>query len=142
MLLLLLLHFLRLLLLLLLLMLVLLHLFLVLLVLVLLVLLLLVLVLVLVLVPRVVVVLNCTCRCENGSWFNHVLEWWEAAKADPEHVMFLCYENMLAEPQEHIQKIAEFMGLECTPEILAKARSVMARNALVPLQFPFTAYPY
>lgn len=59
-------------------------------------------------------------KCENGSWFNHVLEWWEAAQADPEHVMFLCYEDMLADPQAHIQKIADFTGIDCTPEILAK----------------------
>ena len=72
---------------------------------------------------------DCASRCENGSWFNHVLEWWEAAKADPEHVMFLCYEQMLADPRAHIQKIADFIGVDCTPEILAKASRVTTRNA-------------
>lgn len=64
-------------------------------------------------------------RCENGSWFNHVLEWWEAAKADPEHVMFLQYESMLENPEEHIRMIAEFAGIEHTPEIIAKVRSLV-----------------
>lgn len=60
-------------------------------------------------------------RCENGLWFDHVLEWWAAAKADPEHVLFLHYEDMVADPQKNIQRIADFSGIKCTPEILAKA---------------------
>ncbi|CAN0439020.1 unnamed protein product, partial [Laminaria digitata] len=59
----------------------------------------------------------------NGSWFNHVLEWWEAAQADPEHVLFLTYEQMLADPQEQIRKIAGFASINCTEETLAKART-------------------
>lgn len=49
-----------------------------------------------------------------------MLEWWEAAKADPEHVLFLHYEAMIKNPEEHIRKIAEFAGIEHTPEIIAK----------------------
>lgn len=62
-------------------------------------------------------------RCMSGSWFNHVLEWWEAANADPEHVLFLHYEAMVAEPEAHIRKIAEFAGIEHTPEIISKVKS-------------------
>lgn len=62
-------------------------------------------------------------RCENGSWFDHVLEWYEASKADPEHVMFLRYEDMLADPAAHIKKIADFVGIETTPEIIEKVRA-------------------
>ncbi|CAN0122078.1 unnamed protein product [Scytosiphon promiscuus] len=73
-------------------------------------------------------------RQVNGSWFDHVLEWWEAANADPEHVLFLHYEAMLAEPEEHIKKIAEFAGIEHTPETIAKtvdssSFSAMKRNS-------------
>ena len=60
-------------------------------------------------------------RQVNGPWFDHVLEWWEAANADPDHILFLQYEAMLAEPAEHIRKIADFAGIEYTPEIIAKA---------------------
>lgn len=59
-------------------------------------------------------------RCHNGSWFNHVLEWWEAAKADPEHILFLQYESMLDDPEQNIRKIADFAGIEHTPDIIAK----------------------
>ncbi|CAM9126316.1 unnamed protein product [Hapterophycus canaliculatus] len=60
-------------------------------------------------------------RQVNGSWFDHVLEWWEAANADPGHIMFLHYEAMLANPEEHVRKIAEFAGIEHTQETLDKA---------------------
>lgn len=53
-------------------------------------------------------------------WFNHILEWWEAANADPEHVLFIKYESMLAAPEEHIRKIADFVGINHTPEIIEK----------------------
>eukprot|EP00904_Undaria_pinnatifida_P003266 jgi/Undpi1/12940/HiC_scaffold_7.g02606.m1 len=59
-------------------------------------------------------------RCNNGSWFNHVLEWWGAANADPEHVLFLRYEDMLADPEDHIRRIADFAGISYTTETLAK----------------------
>lgn len=59
-------------------------------------------------------------RCENGSWFNHVLEWWQAAQADPEHVLFLHYEQMVADIEGNIRKIADFAGIDHTPEIIAK----------------------
>ena len=68
----------------------------------------------------------CTCKCSNGSWFKHVFEWWDAAKADPEHVLLLTYEQMLANPEEQIQKIADFAGIPCKAEILAKASAVFS----------------
>lgn len=51
-----------------------------------------------------------------------MLEWYEASKADPEHVMFLRYEDMLADPAAHIKKIADFVDIETTPEIIEKVR--------------------
>lgn len=70
-------------------------------------------------------------KCENGSWFDHVLEWYEASKADPEHVMFLRYEDVLAEPLTHIEKIAKFVGIEATPEIIEKVREGAGCSAAV-----------
>eukprot|EP00904_Undaria_pinnatifida_P003263 jgi/Undpi1/12938/HiC_scaffold_7.g02604.m1 len=69
-------------------------------------------------------------RCENGLWFDHVLEWWAAAKADPEHVLFLHYEDMVADPQKNIQRIADFSGIKCTPEILAKTVAASTLSAM------------
>jgi len=51
-----------------------------------------------------------------------VLEWWEAAQADPEHVLFLRYEDIMKNPRENIKKIADFAGIEYTPEIIEKVR--------------------
>ncbi|CAM9840149.1 unnamed protein product [Ascophyllum nodosum] len=75
-------------------------------------------------------------RCENGSWFNHVLEWWEAANADPEHILFIKYESMLAAPEEHIRKIANFAGIYHTPEIIAKTAAASSFNAMKKNQKP------
>lgn len=71
------------------------------------------------------------CRCENGSWFDHVLEWWEAANADPEHVLFLTYEGMLAEPEKNFRKIADFADIPHTPEIIAKVTTVTSRSSTI-----------
>lgn len=51
-----------------------------------------------------------------------MLEWWEAAQADPEHVLFLHYEDMLKDPEGNIRKIAQFAGIEHTDETIAKVR--------------------
>ncbi|CAM9759274.1 unnamed protein product, partial [Discosporangium mesarthrocarpum] len=59
-------------------------------------------------------------RVETNSWFDHVLDWWKAAEADPDHVLFLCYEDVLKNKKECIAKLAAFMGIECNEEILEK----------------------
>mmetsp|Transcript_22530 Transcript_22530/g.29484 ORF Transcript_22530/g.29484 Transcript_22530/m.29484 type:complete len:319 (+) Transcript_22530:78-1034(+) len=57
--------------------------------------------------------------CENGSWFTHVLEWWEESKTNP-NVLFLKYEDMIADPTASISKIAEFCSLDSSPEVISK----------------------
>ncbi|CAN0059913.1 unnamed protein product, partial [Choristocarpus tenellus] len=59
-------------------------------------------------------------RAENSSWFDHVLEWYEASKVDPEHVLFLCYEDMLANPSASVGKIADFVGIAYDDQLLEK----------------------
>lgn len=66
-------------------------------------------------------------RCYGGSWFNHVLEWWEAAQADPDHILFLRYEDMLKTPEENIRKIADFAGIPHTPDIISKVWDIYER---------------
>lgn len=51
-----------------------------------------------------------------------MLEWWEAAKADPDHVLFLHYEAIVSDPEAHIRKIADFAGIEHTDKTIAKVR--------------------
>ncbi|CAM9608160.1 unnamed protein product [Ectocarpus sp. 4 AP-2014] len=75
----------------------------------------------------------------NGPWFDHVLEEWEAANADPEHILFLHYEAMLEKPQEHIRKIADFVGIKHTPDILAKTAAASSLSFMK--QNPRPTYP-
>eukprot|EP00904_Undaria_pinnatifida_P001158 jgi/Undpi1/11042/HiC_scaffold_30.g13342.m2 len=69
-------------------------------------------------------------RCENGSWFDHVLEWYEASKADPEHIMFLRYEDLLADAPAGVKKIADFVGIDTTPEIIEKVVAASSISAM------------
>lgn len=39
--------------------------------------------------------------------------------------MFLRYEDMLADPAAHIKQIADFVGIETTPEIIEKVGHVV-----------------
>jgi hypothetical protein len=61
---------------------------------------------------------------ECGSYFDWTLTWWEHRNDDNVHVVL--YEDMKANPEEEIRKIAAFMGkkywdrLKANPEILGK----------------------
>jgi len=56
-------------------------------------------------------------KCENGSWFKHVLDWFNASKSNPK-ILFLHYEQMMDDPAVAITQIAEFIGIPLTPELL------------------------
>lgn len=43
-----------------------------------------------------------------------------------EHVLFLTYEQLLANPQVQIRTMADFAGIHCTAEILAKASALLS----------------
>uniref|UniRef100_A0A6V1XC27 Sulfotransferase domain-containing protein n=1 Tax=Heterosigma akashiwo TaxID=2829 RepID=A0A6V1XC27_HETAK len=57
--------------------------------------------------------------CENGSWFSHVLDWWAESQRNP-NVLFLKYEDMLADPAAAVARIAEFCALDASPAAVAK----------------------
>jgi len=58
-------------------------------------------------------------KCENGSWFKHVLDWYKESLVN-NNVLFLKYEDMTADPVAHIRKIAKFLDLDCSPEVIQK----------------------
>jgi len=58
-------------------------------------------------------------NCENGSWFKHVLDWYNESKQNP-NVLFLKYEDMTADPPGAIKKIADFLEMDYTPELIQK----------------------
>eukprot|EP00602_Paraphysomonas_sp_CaronLab_P005943 CAMPEP_0185035076 /NCGR_PEP_ID=MMETSP1103-20130426/25776_1 /TAXON_ID=36769 /ORGANISM="Paraphysomonas bandaiensis, Strain Caron Lab Isolate" /LENGTH=308 /DNA_ID=CAMNT_0027571991 /DNA_START=1 /DNA_END=927 /DNA_ORIENTATION=+ len=55
---------------------------------------------------------------ENGSWFTHVKEWYNAYLEDPDNILFLQYENMFQNPTGAIKSIADFVGIEISPREL------------------------
>ena len=52
-----------------------------------------------------------------GSWFDHVLKWWEH-KDDRANVLYLKYEDLKKEPREVVTAIAMFMGYDLQPEVI------------------------
>eukprot|EP00924_Labyrinthula_sp_SR-Ha-C_P002477 snap_masked-scaffold_16-processed-gene-5.50-mRNA-1 protein AED:1.00 eAED:1.00 QI:0/-1/0/0/-1/1/1/0/306 len=51
-----------------------------------------------------------------GLPIDHIVSYIEAAKKNPENILFLFYEDMKEKPRENIEKIARFMGLGKLPE--------------------------
>ncbi|KAJ4956902.1 hypothetical protein NE237_013685 [Protea cynaroides] len=45
-----------------------------------------------------------------GPFWDHVLGYWKGSSERPQNVLFLNYDEMLAEPALHLKKMAEFMG--------------------------------
>lgn len=60
-------------------------------------------------------------NAENGSWFKHVVEWYKHAVANPTRCLFLTYENMHADPHAATRKIADFVGVRPTADLIEKA---------------------
>jgi hypothetical protein len=51
---------------------------------------------------------------EGGSWFEHVKSWWRHRKDS--NVLFLRYEDLIANLETCVRKIIAFCGLEVAPE--------------------------
>ncbi|XP_074163216.1 sulfotransferase 1A1-like isoform X2 [Sminthopsis crassicaudata] len=51
-----------------------------------------------------------------GSWYQHVVEWWELSKRHP--VLYLFFEDVKKDPKKEIQKITEFMGRPLPEDVI------------------------
>lgn len=51
-----------------------------------------------------------------GPYWDHVLGYWRAHLARPEHVLFLRYEEIQRDPVTHVRRLAEFVGLPFSTE--------------------------
>jgi Sulfotransferase domain len=50
-------------------------------------------------------------RVPNGSWFDHVLAWWERCSQDPSRMLFLKYEDMVADRAAAVRTAAAFLNI-------------------------------
>jgi len=55
--------------------------------------------------------LFCAGLSPFGPYWDHVLGYWRAHRADPKKVLFFRYEEMQRDPAAHVRRLAEFVGL-------------------------------
>jgi hypothetical protein len=55
---------------------------------------------------------------ENGSWFDHVLEWEDECRRHPETHLFLKYEDICEDTPGIILKLADFLEIPIDDKIL------------------------
>ncbi|MFS7993533.1 putative aromatic desulfoglucosinolate sulfotransferase [Helianthus anomalus] len=48
---------------------------------------------------------------EYGPYWDHVLGFWKAALESPDNILFFKYEEIKRDPEAHVKKLAEFMGV-------------------------------
>ncbi|KAF2620867.1 hypothetical protein F2Q68_00040753 [Brassica cretica] len=51
-----------------------------------------------------------------GPFWEHVLSYWRGSLEDPEHVLFMRYEELKSEPSTQVKRLAEFLGCPFTKE--------------------------
>lgn len=55
---------------------------------------------------------------QRGSWFDHVLSWWE--QRDLDNLLFLRYEDMKRNFAGELDKITAFLGYNLAPEVISQ----------------------
>ncbi|KAK9057434.1 hypothetical protein SSX86_022269 [Deinandra increscens subsp. villosa] len=53
----------------------------------------------------------CEGVVEYGPYWDHVLGFWEACLKSPDKILFFKYEEIKRDPEAHVKKLAEFMGV-------------------------------
>eukprot|EP00656_Telonema_subtile_P021105 TRINITY_DN22147_c0_g1_i1.p1 TRINITY_DN22147_c0_g1~~TRINITY_DN22147_c0_g1_i1.p1 ORF type:complete len:240 (+),score=72.46 TRINITY_DN22147_c0_g1_i1:297-1016(+) len=57
---------------------------------------------------------------EHGTWFAWISGWKAEHAANPEQVLWVRYEDLKADPELHIRRVAQFIGVEVTDDLMAK----------------------
>lgn len=71
----------------------------------------------------------------SRTYFQHLKSWW--ARRNDADVLFLVYEEMLADPAAAIQQIASFMGIDLDAELLALTLRHTSREFMLQHQDKF-----
>ncbi|KAG8430751.1 hypothetical protein GDO86_020050 [Hymenochirus boettgeri] len=53
-----------------------------------------------------------------GSWFDHVINWWEAK--DKHQILYMFYEDMKEDPKREIYKVMKYLGKKLPGEVVEK----------------------
>ena len=70
---------------------------------------------------------------KTGSWRDHVVSW-TATRGGQKNFLLLRYEEMLADTQKESTKIASFLGLDTSPERIARAVALSSADRMRKLE--------
>lgn len=72
-------------------------------------------------------------RVQRGSWFDHVLGWWE--HKDAENLLFLKFEDMKRDFDGQLRAIAAYLGHELSEEVIDKIKLATSFSRMKTEQF-------
>ena len=64
-------------------------------------------------------------RVPWAGWLQQNAAWWEAYQRQPEQVLWLSFEECKVEPEKAIERVASFLGLVATDEVVAKTAKAL-----------------
>ena len=63
-----------------------------------------------------------------NDWFEHTLGWWQVAKASPDRVLWVRYEDMLSDPINEVRRVARLVSPGLADDDAALRRIVEASS--------------
>ncbi|KAJ8602384.1 hypothetical protein CTAYLR_004243 [Chrysophaeum taylorii] len=57
-------------------------------------------------------------NAENGSWFKHVVEWYQISQAAPDKCLFLTFEDMKRDTPGAVRQMAAFLGISADAALI------------------------
>ena len=67
---------------------------------------------------------------EHGTIWDHRRGWRARARESPDQVLWLRYEDVLADPEREIARVAAFVGVDATPELMHKVNALSNFDAM------------
>lgn len=66
----------------------------------------------------------------HGSWCEWVNKWYQESKIHPDQVLWVQFESLMLKGQDELSRIASFLGVDCSPEIIAKISELSSFDAM------------